>query len=78
MLEEKSSQPRHFSVIVRREVAGGDDPIPQLNTGWQVLIDDIRVKGMLPRHVMIPAARDRIPSGKRVVVRWQGMKMLNF
>jgi len=78
VLEEKSSQPRHFPETGRREGAGGDDPIPRLNTGGRVLIHDIRAGGTFPRLVMIPAARDRIPGGKRVVVRWLGMTALEF
>lgn len=55
VLEEKSSQPRRSLETGRREGVGGDEPIPQPDTGRQVLIHDIRAGGTFPRLVRIPA-----------------------
>jgi hypothetical protein len=48
VLEVKSSLPRHFPETGRWEGAGGDDPISQLNTEWQGVINGIKAKGNPP------------------------------
>lgn len=48
VLEVKSSLPRHFSETGRWEGAGDTDPISQLNTEWQGVIQGVRSKGSTP------------------------------
>ena len=48
VLEVKSSLPRHFPETGRWEGANDEDPISQLNTEWQGVIQGIRAKGSPP------------------------------
>lgn len=48
VMEVKSSLPRHFPETGHWEGAGGTDPISQLNTEWQGVIQAVQAKGAPP------------------------------